>query len=97
MDGISNNAHVPWLWLLLPLSLPLPLPLQKWILFIRLATPAKKFNEIRNLVKFKISSQKLMIGLGRYQIGHLPRENRLCLLCKLNQVEIGTNFLFHSA
>ena len=36
-----------------------------------------------------------MIELGRYQIDHLPREIRLCLLCKLNQVESETHFLFH--
>ena len=34
-----------------------------------------------------------MIELGRYQIDHISRENRLCPLCKSNQVEIETHFL----
>jgi len=42
----------------------------------------RNFNERRNLVKFKVSNQKLMIELGRYQRDHIPRENRLCPLCK---------------
>ena len=28
-----------------------------------------------------------MIELGRYQTVHIPRENRLCPLCKSNHVE----------
>ena len=39
--------------------------------------------------------QKLMIELGRYQTDHMPRETRLCRLCKLNQVENETHFLLH--
>ena len=35
-----------------------------------------------------------MIEHGRYQIDHLPRENRLCLLCNSNQVEDEIHFLF---
>ena len=31
-----------------------------------------------------------MIKLGRYQIDHVPRESRLCPLCKLNQIESET-------
>ena len=35
-----------------------------------------------------------MIEHGRYQIDHLPRENRLCPLCNSNQVEDEIHFLF---
>ena len=34
-----------------------------------------------------------MIELGRYQRNHIPRENRLCPLCKSNQVENESHFL----
>ena len=34
-----------------------------------------------------------MIEHGRYQIDHLPRENRLCPLCNSNQVEDAIHFL----
>ena len=54
----------------------------------------RNFNERRNLVKFKVSNHKLMIELGRYQRDHIPRENRLCPLCKSNQVENESHFLF---
>ena len=47
----------------------------------------RSFNERRNLVKFRVSNHKLMIELGRYQTDHMPRETRLCPLCKSNQVE----------
>ena len=47
----------------------------------------RNYNERQNLVKFKISNHKLMIELGRYQRDHIPRESRLCPLCKSNQVE----------
>ena len=50
-------------------------------------------NERRNLVKFRVSNHKLMIELGRYQTDHMPRETRLCPLCKSNQVENETHFL----
>ena len=53
----------------------------------------RNFNERRNLVKFKLSNHKLMIELGRYQTDHISRENRLCLLCKSNQIENETHFL----
>ena len=45
-------------------------------------------------MKFKISSRKLMIELGRYQRDHKPKENRLCPLCKSNQVKNESHFLF---
>ena len=32
--------------------------------------------------------------IGRYQIDHVPRENRLCPLCKSKQIEDGNHFLF---
>ena len=48
----------------------------------------------RNLVKFKISNHKLMIELGLCQTNHMPRESRLYPLCKSNQVENETHFLF---
>ena len=54
----------------------------------------RNFNERRNLVKFKVSNHKLMVELGRYQRDHIPRENRLCPLCKLNKVENESHFLF---
>ena len=45
-------------------------------------------------MKFKLSNHKIMIELGRYQTDYIiPRENRLCLLCKSNQVENGIYFL----
>ena len=53
----------------------------------------RNFNERRNLVKFKLSNHKLMIELGRYQTDHISRENRLCPLCKSNQIENETHFL----
>ena len=53
----------------------------------------RNFNERRNLVKFRVSNHKLMIELGRYQTDHMPRETRLCPLCKSNQVENETHFL----
>ena len=36
-----------------------------------------------------------MIELGRYQIDHVPRESRLCPLCKLNQIESEIHFLLY--
>ena len=54
----------------------------------------RHYDERQNFVKFKISNHKLMIEHGRYQIDHLPRENRLCPLCNSNQVEDEINFLF---
>ena len=53
----------------------------------------RNFNERRNLVKFKLCNHKLMIELGRYQTDHISRENRLCPLCKSNQIENETHFL----
>ena len=44
----------------------------------------RRYYERQNFVKFKISNHKLMIEHGRYQIDHLPRENRLCPLCNSN-------------
>ena len=34
-----------------------------------------------------------MIELGRYQTGNIPREKRICPLCKSNQVENESHFL----
>ena len=56
-------------------------------------TELRNFNERRNLVKFKLSNHKLMIELDRYQTDHISRENRLCPLCKSNQIENETRFL----
>ena len=36
----------------------------------------------------------IMIELGRYQIDHVPRENRLCPLYKSKQIEDENHFLF---
>ena len=44
-------------------------------------------------MKFRVSNHKLMIELGRYQTDPMPRETRLCPLCKSNQVENETHFL----
>ena len=44
-------------------------------------------------MKFKLSDHKLIIELGRYQTDHISRENRLCPLCKSNQVENEIHFL----
>ena len=57
----------------------------------------RNFNERRNLVKFKISNHKLMIEQGRYQSDRIPRENRLCPLCKTNQVENESHSCFNVA
>ena len=54
----------------------------------------RHYDERQNFVKFKISNHKLMIEHGRYQIDHLPRENRLCPLCNSNQVEDEIHFFF---
>ena len=56
----------------------------------------RNFSERRNLVKFKIGNHKrmIMIELGRYQIDHVPRENRLCPLYKSKQIEDENHFLF---
>ena len=35
-----------------------------------------------------------MIELGRYQIDHVSRKNRLCPLCNSRQIEEEYNFLF---
>ena len=35
-----------------------------------------------------------MIELGWYQRDHIPRESRLCPLCKSNKVDNGSHFLF---
>ena len=45
-------------------------------------------------MKIKVSNHKLMIELGWYQRDHIPRENRLCPLCKSKQVEDESHFLF---
>ena len=55
----------------------------------------RNFNERQDLVKSKVSNHKLMIELGRYQSDDIPGENRLCPLCKSNQVENEPYFLFH--
>ena len=54
----------------------------------------RHYDERNNFVKFKISNHKLMIEHGRYQIDHLPKENRLCALCNSHQVEDEIHFLF---
>ena len=64
------------------------------ILLLRLLRPPLLLLLRQNFVKFKISNHKLMIEHGRYQIDHLPRENRLCPLCNSNQVEDEIHFLF---
>ena len=53
----------------------------------------RHYDERQNFVKFKISNHKLMIEHGRYQIDHLPRENRLCPLCNSNLEESLTRSL----
>ena len=41
-----------------------------------------------------MSNLKLLIEHGRYQIDHLPRENRLCSLCNSNRVKDEIHFFF---
>ena len=53
----------------------------------------RNFNEIRNLVKFRISNHKLIIELGRYQTGNIPKEKMIFPLCKSIQVENEIHFL----
>ena len=55
----------------------------------------RHYDEQQNFVKFKISNHKLIIEHGRYQIDHLPKENRLCPLCNSNQVEDKIHCFFY--
>ena len=64
------------------------------ILHLIISTSKDIMTNERIFVKFKISNHKLTIEHGRYQIDHLPRENRLCPLCNSNQVEYEIHFLF---
>ena len=66
------------------------------ILHLIISTSKDIMTNERIFVKFKISNHKLTIEHGRYQIDHLPRENRLCPLCNSNQVEYEIHFLFQS-
>ena len=52
----------------------------------------RKLNE-RKLVKFRIGNHKLRIETGRYD--QIPRVNRLCPLCKSNQIEDESHFLIY--
>ena len=49
--------------------------------------------ELFNLVKLRIGNHKLLIETGRYD--QIPRDNRLCLTCKSNQIEDEIHLLFH--
>ena len=52
-----------------------------------------KLNERKELVKFRISNHKLRIETGKYD--QIPRVNRLCPLCKSNQIEDESHFLIY--
>ena len=52
-----------------------------------------KLNERKELVKFRIGNHKLRIETGRYD--QIPRVNRLCPLCKSNQIEDESHFLIY--
>ena len=50
-----------------------------------------KLNETKELVKFRIGNHKLRIDTGRYD--QIPMVNRLCPLCKSNQIEDESHFV----
>ena len=52
---------------------------------------ASKLNERKELAKFRMGNHKLRIETGRYD--QIPRVNRLCPLCKSNQIEDESHFL----
>ena len=45
------------------------------------------------LVRFRISSHNLCIETGRYTRPYTPKENRICIYCKSNEVEDEMHFL----
>ena len=47
----------------------------------------------KELTKLRISNHELMIERGRYHSPKIPREERLCQLCK-NKVEDEKHFIF---
>ena len=53
----------------------------------------RKLKERKQLVKFRIGNHKLRIETGRYD--QIPRVNRLCTLCKSNQIEDESHFLIY--
>ena len=47
---------------------------------------------MERISKFRASNHKLMIEIGRYD--QIPREDRLCSICRCNQIEDEHHFLF---
>ena len=54
-------------------------------------TVIRNTNQRRSLTRFRISNHKLMIECGRYH--NIPREERICKLCKSNEIENEEHFL----
>ena len=48
-------------------------------------------NKRRSFTRFRISNHKLMVESGRYQ--NILREERICQICNLNEVETENHFL----
>ena len=53
----------------------------------------RKLNNRKESVKLRIGNHKLLIETGRYD--QIPRDNRLCPMCKSNQIEDEIHLLFH--
>ena len=54
-------------------------------------TVIRNTNQRRSFTRFRISNHKLMIECGRYH--NIPREERICKLCKSNEIENEKHFL----
>ena len=48
----------------------------------------------KSFVKFYLSNYKLCIEYGRHRRPVLPREERVCAVCKKNEIEDETHMLF---
>ena len=57
----------------------------------------KNFNGLskKDYVKLRISNHSLLVETKRYSRPKIPRENRICEFCHLNEVEDETHFLFY--
>ena len=49
----------------------------------------------KKTVKLRISNYSLLVETKRYSRPKIPRENRICELCHLNEVEDETHLLFY--
>ena len=52
-------------------------------------------NEKRDLLRFRTSNHPLLIETGRYCNPKIPREERICQHCELNEVEDEYHLLFN--